>query len=361
MFPNQPAQTTPFQCTYTAGIPELLAELGCTLVLSTYQAGKVIFLSAHPGGLIQLPRSFQKPMGLALDGNRLAVATRHQVVVLANDPKLTVYHPSQPGRYDGLFVPRAAYFVNEVDIHDMEWVGEELWAVNTLFACLCTLDHRYSFVPRWHPPFISRLAPEDRCHLNGVAFADGRPRFVSTLGTTDTPLGWRENRLSGGALVDVDSSELVLSNLPMPHSPRLYDGRLFLLLSLSGELVEVNPAQGRYEVIARVPGFVRGLARLGDYLFVGMSKLRPGRVLGDLPLDREKLKPGVAIIHLPTGRVEGLIQYLTDCEEIYDVKVIPGLRRPGIIGLEDGMYLNALSTPQESFWGKPVDERPSSR
>lgn len=352
---NQPAA---FQCTYSPGIPELLSSLGCSLVVSTYQAGKVIFISPHEDGLIQLPRNFDKPMGLALDGRRLAVATRHEVVVLASDPRLAALHPSRAGEYDAFFVPRASFFVNEVDLHDMAWAGDTLWAVNTLFACLCTIDHDYSFVPRWQPPFTSALAPEDRCHLNGMALVEGRPRYATALGSADTPIGWKENRYGGGVLIDCATDEIVLTGLAMPHSPRDYDGRLYMLLSLLGALVVVDTERGTYEEIARVPGFVRGLARQGDYLFVGMSKLRPGRVFPDLPLDRDKLLPGIAVIHLPSGEVAGLIQYQTDCEEIYDVQVLPGLRRPGIIGLGDGMHLNVLSTPEAVFWGKSPDERP---
>jgi len=349
---------TPFDCTYTPGVPELLAGLECSLVVSTYQAGKVIFISPHEDGLIQLPRNFLKPMGLAVDGNRMAVATRHEVVVLASDPRLAAFHPSQAGRYDALFVPRASFYVNEVDLHDMAWAGDTLWAVNTLFACLCTIDADYSFVPRWRPPFISALAPEDRCHLNGMVLVDGRPAYVTALGTADTPTGWRENRYGGGVLIHAPSQEIVLSALPMPHSPRVYNGKVYMLLSLLGALVEVDPERGSFTEIARVPGFVRGLARHGDYLFIGMSKLRPGRVFPDLPLDRDKLLPGIAIVHLPSGTVAGMLQYRTDCEEIYDVQVLPGVRRPGIIGLGDGMHLNALSTPEAVFWGRSPDERP---
>ena len=357
---QQPLQ--PFHCTASPGVADLLEELGISLVISTYQAGKLIMLSPHQGGLIQLPRNFDKPMGLAVSTEngrtqRLAVATRHEVLILRNDPKLSAVYP-QPDKYDSFFAPRARYLVNEVDVHDMAWVGDELWAVNTLFGCLCTIDAEYSFVPRWAPPFQSELAPEDRCHLNGMAIVGGRPEWVSALGATNTPVGWRENRVNGGVLIHVPTNEIVLTNLGMPHSPRVYDGRLFLLVSLTGELVEADPERGTYERVAQLPGFVRGLSRHGDYLFVGMSKMRPGRVLGDLPLDHDRLKPGVGIVHLPTGRVVGTILYETDCEEIYDVQVLEGMQRPGIIGLEGDHARSALSLPQNAFWGKPPDQRP---
>ena len=226
------ASLPPFSCTYSPNLPELLWQLECTLVISTYQAGKAIFLSAtSPDELVQLPRNFNTPMGLAVDGRHLAIATRDDIVVLANAPSLATSFPSQPGKYDGLYVPRAVYFTGTVNIHDLDWGKDGLWAVNTLFSCLALIDDEFSFKPQWHPPFVSDLVPEDRCHLNGMAMVDGCPQYMTALGETDTQTGWRANKISGGVLMHVESREIVLRNLPMPHSSRVYDGRLYLLLS----------------------------------------------------------------------------------------------------------------------------------
>jgi len=343
----------PFSCTHTPEIPGILADLNCSLVISTYQAGKVIILGVGPQGLTQLPRNFNKPMGLAVAGDRLAVATRDEVVVLVNDPKLTAGYPPSPGKYDSLFAPRAVYFSGEVDIHDMVWVGETLWAVNTRFSCLCHIDHNYSFLPQWQPPFVTDLTDEDRCHLNGLAMVEGQPLYVTALGATNSAKGWRERKTSGGVLIHVPSGEIVLRDLAMPHSPRMVDGQLYLLNSAEGELVQVDLDKGTYQTLLRVPGFLRGMTRYGDYLFIGMSKLRPGRSLGDIPLAKQELFSGVAVFHLPSGQLAGNIRYLNSCEEIYDVQVLPDLRRPGILGFESPLYRNALSTPQYGFWGTP--------
>lgn len=198
----------PFSCTHTPGIPALLAELNCSLVISTYQAGKVILLSAYGGGLVQLPRNFNKPMGLAAAGLRLAVATRDELVILVNDPKLSPGYPPAPGKYDALFAPRAVYFCGELDLHDMAWHDDTLWAVNTRFSYLCRLDHHFSFTPHWRPPFISDLTDEDRCHLNGLALTDGEILYVTALGATDTPRGWRANKTKGGILMHVPVGKL---------------------------------------------------------------------------------------------------------------------------------------------------------
>ena len=345
------SQPAPFQCTHSDNFPSLLRALGCSVLLSTYQAGKVIVLSEENGQMVQLPRHFDKPMGLALDGNRLAVATRDTVTVLVNAPTLAAHYPGRPGKYDAVYAPRAVYFTGEVDMHDMAWSGDELWGVNTRFSCLCQVDHDFSFYPQWHPPFISGFDDEDRCHLNGMAMVNGKPQFATALGATDTPKGWRENKTGGGILMHVPSGEILLRDLAMPHSPRIYDGHLYLLLSAEGALARVDLQRGTLEVLAELPAFVRGLDRLGDFLFIGMSKLRPGRTLGDIPLAQRDLVSGLAVYHLPAQKVVAQVTYQTDCEEIYDVQVMPGKRRPTILGVQDPFYRRVLTTPLHSFWG----------
>ncbi len=183
-----------FACTATPGFADLIRQLNCSLVLSTYQAGKLVVLSAPDGQLVQLPRTFDKPMGMAYDGQRLAVATREAVVTLGSAPLLAPGYPGSEGRYDSLFVPTATYQTGELDLHDMAYGaapegGTALWAVNTRFSCLGLVADRHHFRPMWAPPWVTGLSDEDRCHLNGMAMRDGHPAFVTALGTTDTPRG----------------------------------------------------------------------------------------------------------------------------------------------------------------------------
>jgi uncharacterized protein (TIGR03032 family) len=347
----------PFSCTNTPEIPGLLAQLGCSLAISTYQAGKVILLSAPSGErLIQLPRTFRKPMGMAVSEQRMAVATLEEVVVLANSPYLAPSYPRKPNTYDALYAPRAVYYTGVLDLHDMQWGAEGLWAVNTRFSCLSLIDDVFSFTPRWQPPFITELMPDDYCHLNGLAMVDGRPRYVTALGTTTTEKAWRHNKLEGGVLMEVPSGEILLAGLPMPHSPRLYDGKLYLLLSATGELVCADLERGSYETVVKLPGFARGMSRYGDYLFIGISRMREQKVFADLPVGHLKPFAGVVVVHLPSGQIVGNIEYLTSCQEIYDVQVLEGTRRPGILGFDNNQYRLALSLPTGGFWGEAPEE-----
>ena len=127
--------------------------------------------------------------------------------------------------------------------------------VNTRFSCLATLDHEHSFVPRWRPPFVTALSPEDRCHLNGLAVVDDVPAYVTALGQTDEPDGWRPDKVSGGILMDIETSEIIVSGLCMPHSPRWQDGHLWVLESGEGRLGIVDLDRGRVDEVARLPGF----------------------------------------------------------------------------------------------------------
>lgn len=345
--------TQPFACRHTPDLPELLADLDCSLVISTYQAGKLILISSDGERLIQLPRTFDNPMGIALDGSRLAVATKLEIVLLANEPRLAAAYPKQPGSYDALFVPRSVHFCGQLMIHDMVWTKQGLLGVNTLFSCLFRLDPDFSFAPMWTPPFISQLAPEDRCHLNGLAVIDGAPRYATALGDTDTAGGWRKRKERGGILFDVESGEIILRDLPMPHSPRVYDDDLYVLLSATGEVAKVDIERGQLEVIHRIDGFVRGMARIGDHLFVTSSRVRKNHTFGDLPLAREG-RPfcGITVLHLPTGAQVGELRYVRSCEEIYDIQILPGIKRPGILGLADSTHRRALSLPEQTFWGQ---------
>lgn len=344
----------PFSCSHSPNIPELLLTLNCSLAISTYQAGKVIFISAkNAQQLIQLPRSFKKPMGIALKENRMAIATKNEVVILSNTPGLAPSYPKKPNTYDALFMPRAAYYTGELDIHDLHWTAQGLLAVNTRFSCLALINDQFSFTPIWKPAFISSLQTTDQCHLNGMALQNDKPKYLTALGTTDSAGGWRQRKANGGVLLDAETQEIILSGLPMPHSPRIFDQHLLALLSATGELIKVDPATGKYQVIQKFNGFVRGMDRKGDYLFIGLSKLRTtSKAFGDLPIASKSVFCGVAVVHLPTGRLEGHIKYENSVEEIFDIRVLPGMRRPGIVNNLNNDQARLISMPEGNYWAQ---------
>ena len=226
------------------------------------------------------------------------------------------------------------------------------------FPALCRPSYAYNFVPIWRPKFISDLVPEDRCHLNGLALRDGRPRYVTALGATDSVGGWRENKAQGGVVIDVESDEIILDSLAMPHSPRWNAGRLWVLNSGAGQLLVVDPESGQARVVCELPGYLRGLTFVGPYAVVGLCKIRERHIFGDLPIQRRcpSLRCGVAAVDTRSGTALGMFEFTAGCEELYDVQFLPGIYRPTILNLEKAVVREAFTYPDSSFWLRPSKE-----
>lgn len=318
--------------------PNWLAERRASLAFTTYQAGKLFLIGLQPDGRLSVfERTFNRCMGLCADGDALWMSTLYQLWRFQN--------ATQPGQaadgYDRVYIPQIAYTTGDLDIHDVavDADGRPIF-VNTLFGCLATVSPLHSFVPLWQPPFLSKLAAEDRCHLNGLAMEAGRPRYVTAVSQSDVADGWRDRRHDGGCVIDVASGEIVVSGLSMPHSPRLHNGRLWLLESGTGHFGFVDPQAGRFERVAFCPGYLRGLAFAGDFAVVGLSRPRGDRTFSGLALDDNLAKAdgearcGLMVIDLNSGdilhwlRIEGMV------EELYDVVTLPGVVRPMALGFK---------------------------
>jgi uncharacterized protein (TIGR03032 family) len=325
---------------HSRNLPELLQQLQISLLVSTYQAGKLAVIGSRQGKLALSFHNFDRPMGVAIGQHQIAVGSRSQIWFLKAAPDIA-RRLQPPGQFDQCFLARRCHVTGEIQCHEMAFAGDELWIVNTLFSCLCTLAPDYSFVPRWQPPFISLLAAEDRCHLNGMALVDGKPKYVSALAQTDTAGGWRPNKVETGCLIDVASSQIIAHGFAMPHSPRVHAGKIWLLDSGRGQLVQIDPTSGARLDVGKVPGYSRGLAIHSNLAFVGLSKIRETSTFGGVPIaeNRDELLCGVGVIELSTGRTVATFEFTTGVEEIFDVSVLPGIQSPAIRGpfaTEDG-------------------------
>jgi uncharacterized protein (TIGR03032 family) len=319
------------RCTHSEGLPALLTQLRLSVLISTYQTGHLVVVAAHQGRLMLTFHGFDRAMGVAVKPRCLSVCTRNEVWFVRSAPDIAARLEPR-GQFDACFLARTAHFTGDIQAHESAWVGTEFWVVNTLFSCLAALHPYYSFAPRWKPPFISVLRPEDRCHLNGLAVVDGQPRYVTALGETDTAGGWRAGKSNGGCLLEVPSGRRVAGGLSLPHSPRVYENQVYFLHSGQGRLERVDPLNGALTPVCAVPGVARGLALHNDHAFVGLSRARPS--LEEVPIveQREQLKCGLAIINLRTGEQAALLEFKTGVEEIFDVQVLPGIVFPYISG-----------------------------
>jgi uncharacterized protein (TIGR03032 family) len=338
----------PLRSVHTAGFARLLADHRVSLLVSTYQAGKLIVVRADGGTVNTHFRAFPSPMGLAVRGNRLAVGTKTAVWEFHNRPE-SARKLDPPGKHDALFLPRSAHVTGDVRVHEIDFAGDDLWVVNTRFSCLCTLAPGSNFVPRWRPPFVSRLAPEDRCHLNGLAVVGGRPKYVTCLGATDTPGGWRANKRNGGLLLDVPTGGVVLSGLSMPHSPRQYRDRLWVLESGEGGIGYVDG--GRLHTVARLPGFTRGVGFSGPVAFVGLSQVRESAVFAGLPLTErpEERACGVWAVDLTDGKTVGFLRFESGVEEVFAVQVLADTVFPELLNEDEDAIGNTFVLPDEAL------------
>jgi uncharacterized protein (TIGR03032 family) len=350
---GSPESETSFGSVHTVSFPELLRRLSASLLVSTYQSGRLISIRADGQSLNTHFRQFPSPMGLARRGPLLALGTKTQVHVFQNQPAVTK-QLEPPGRHDACFVPRSAHTTGDIRIHDLAFAGDELWAVNTRFSCLCTFDELHSFVPRWRPPFVSALAPEDRCHLNGMALVDDEVRFVTALGTSDEPNGWRPDKTDGGVLLHVPSGEPVLTGLCMPHSPRWHDGKLWMLESGLGAVCVVDPETGAKEEVTRVPGFTRGLSFAGPFAFVGLSQVRESLFEGiPLKADGVERSCGIWVIDTRSGETAAFLRFEGIVQELYEVAVLPGMLWPEIVEPGAEVLDNAFVLPEEALADVP--------
>ena len=324
-----------------------LLEMKASLAFTTYQTGKLFLIGLQTDGRLSVfERTFNRCMGLCSTSNGLLMSSLYQLWQFENCLTPGELHNG----YDALYVPQTANTTGDVDIHDIavDGRGEPVF-VNTLFGCLATVSKTHSFKSLWQPSFLSKLVPEDRCHLNGLAMRDGKPRYVTAVSTSDAADGWRDNRISGGVVLDVETNEILAEGLSMPHSPRWHNEKLWILNSGKGEFGYVDLTSRKFEPVAFCPGYLRGLSFIGDFAVVGLSLPRNNKTFSGLPLDamlQEKkvdARCGLQVIDLKTGAVVHWLRLEGVVEELYDVVVLPGVQRPMAIGLKSDEIRRTLS------------------
>jgi uncharacterized protein (TIGR03032 family) len=350
--PAEPKPEEKVTYSMSPGFAGFLGANKISVAISSYQSGKFYLLGQNvEGGLLVDERFFRKAMGICVpDQQTLLLATLFQIIKFKN-----VLEADQlvNNVFDHCYVPRELFVTGELDAHDVGQLKDgRIIFVNTTHNCLATTSDRHSFTPLWKPPFVSKIVKEDRCHLNGLAMEDGVPRYVTAVSKSDTIDGWRDRRFDGGIVIDVATGEIVIGGLSMPHSPRVYNGKLYVLNSGTGELGWVEPAakaaDAKFHVVAFCPGFVRGLGFHGNFALVGLSKPRYERFEG-LALDKKLADAdsepwcGVQVIDLNTGACVHWFRIDGPVGELYDVAVVPGVMRGMSLGFASNEVLGLIT------------------
>ncbi len=349
------------EITGSPDISNWLATEQISLAISTYQSNRLFFVNGKPDGKLAIhQRFFDKPMGMYFTQNQLYLSTRYQLWQFNS----VLGKGETYNAYDKVYFPKIGHIIGELNIHDVVAINrfsgrgnppvvapnepQQIIFVNTLFSCLATLDNEHSFNPIWKPPFISKLVAEDRCHLNGLGVVENQPRYVTAIGTCDQASNWREKRDSGGVVIDITNDEIISAGLSMPHSPRFYANKLWVLNSGTGNFGFCDLQTGKYQQVAFCPGFVRGLAFHKNYAIVGLSKVRDGRLNG-LQLEKHLSDNGglcgLMVIDINTGSILHWLKFEAEVSEIYDVAVLTGVLRPAILDTDSEEIQRIVSFP----------------
>jgi uncharacterized protein (TIGR03032 family) len=340
-----PVETTKIGA--SRGLAAWLTANRTSFAVSSYQSGRVLLVGTMPDGTVSVhQQAFSRAMGLCWTADGLYLATHVQLWLLANileDGELA------EERFDVSLMPRKTYITGNIDVHEIAVDGANRPIfVNTLYSCLATVDERHSFRPIWKPSFISNLAPEDRCHMNGLGMANGRPKYVTAVSTTDIADGWHGRPLPNGVLIDVECDRIVTDTLSMPHSPRVVGDKVYALNSGRGFLVRIDPVSGEVEDIAFCPGFLRGLDIVGNHALVTISKPRYGSFEG-LPLGDEMARRqatpmcGVLVIDLNSGETLEWLKLEGEIQELFTVVLMPGIKCPMLIGPATPEFPDAIT------------------
>lgn len=309
-----------------------------SFAFTSYQTGRLFLVGVdQENKLSMVQRIFSRAMGLHAGDQHLYVADLYQLWRFDN---VLAAGETYQSTFDRLYMPRLGITTGDLDVHDIGIDADGIPIfVNSLYSCLATVSDKASFKPLWKPPFISKLAAEDRCHLNGLAMADGEPAYVTAVSKSDSVEGWRDHKHDGGILMDIATGEIVASGLSMPHSPRLHGGKLWLLNSGAGWLGVIDVKRGEFEPVTFCPGFLRGLDFHGKYAIVGTSLPRNIGFVGlelDGNLKARDTEPRCAVLIIDTksGDIVHWLTFESHITELYDVAFLPGIRRPMHLGFQ---------------------------
>ncbi|WP_163938548.1 TIGR03032 family protein [Paraferrimonas sp. SM1919] len=397
-----------FSCEYSENLPAIFKSLNISLAFTSYQAQRLMLVRSDGAELDINFKHYQRPMGLTVSDEGLTLGIFTQIVnfqrqdqllpqlkqplaSIESDITAPTLHNPQPNkaskkkqprrpkkltkqqkqslkqkqaytqklynavddRVDACFITRSAHYSGMINIHDIDWGDDGLWVVNSSFSCLCTVEPDYSFIPRWKPHFISDLAPEDRCHLNGMTLKDGKPAYVTTFSTANRAGDWRNSDRNTGTLMCVQSNQILVDGLHMPHSPRYYQGYVYYCNSGLGQICRYHPETKQSEVIAEVPGFTRGVDFYGTLMIVGLSKVRQSDVTAPAPLGKkyDETFSGLWIFNLDetdeSNKIKqvGCISFSGNVDQIYDVAVLPNCSFPELIEASHPRMRNHFTFP----------------
>jgi uncharacterized protein (TIGR03032 family) len=311
---------------------EALEATRSTLLVSREYEHLLIAICVEDGAPRITFMPLPHPSGIAYDRERGVVhvaATRNpnQVYELAPVTR-TLPGGGQPVRARPLIPRRSQFLPGALYIHDLAMIGKSLHANAVGENAVVRLDRDGGFERVWWPRCIERRGRPafDRNYLQLNSIAAGpnlRSSFFSASadGISARRPGHRNFPVDGrGVIFSGRTREPMARGLTRPHSARLERGRLWVGNSGYGEVGIV--ASGRFEPLARLPGWTRGLCFKGRTLFVATSRVIP-RFRHYAPgLDLERSVCAVHALDARSGEVLGSIRWPRG-NQVFSLELVP--------------------------------------
>jgi uncharacterized protein (TIGR03032 family) len=303
------------------GLRRWLRSRAVSLALSTGDSGTIITLGAGEAGLTVFDATCDSPGALLHTVRGLHVAGRERLWRF--DDAL-----AEGELYQGtgrLFLPSQCRPTGAIGIQDLavEESGKLLAAV-ARFNCIARMNSRGDLKPIWRPSFVDAAVREDRCHLTGFCLQDDGLAYVTLAAASNEKDGWRKHMREGGQVIDAASHQVVADRLTLPHAPRLYRNKLWLLESGTGWFGWVDLEKRRFERLMQLPGFPRALRFIGDHALITTSRHRTDPANG---------VPGVHWVNVKTGKIDHTLRFTSSINEVVDIALVPGEVVPRLAGL----------------------------
>ena len=342
--PDLPEENYDFSSSSTPSFLEFLQLFNISIAVTSYDCQRLIVLRQQRDQLDTLLVPAARPRGMAIHGNKLTLATYTEIInYYRQNPPFSSGIEDMDADADALFLPRNSHITGDINVHDVAWGEGGLWLVNSRFSCICTLQPNLSFKPRWWPMFLEGPTGNGVAHLNCMAMQDGLPAYATCFGPFTTETGWREAKsLDTGLLMDVQNNQIVLDGLCMPHSPKIYGGKVYVCNSGYGTVVCHDPATQTTQTVLEVQGFTRALTFFQNYMIVCCSRFRKSARAAPLPIAEkyDDSHAGVYIVDMADLSVVAYCRFDGDVGQLYDVAVIEQSAQPLVLGLQDPRVSN---------------------
>ena len=270
----------------------------CVLVTREYEHVVVALAQGR-----QTQMSLPHPSGLAVAGERVTVASTR------NPNQLVELRPAAaPGR--PLLPVRTVFHPGSLYLHDLAYVGGVLHGNAVGQNAVVRVDRERAERVWWPKAIETESGPDfSRNYLQLNSIAAGATVESSFFSASADRMsrrrpGHRNFPVDGrGVIFSGRTREPVVTGLTRPHSARLHEGELWVESSGYGEVGVAM--DGRFEAVARLPGWTRGLAFNGHVALVGTSRVIPRFRMYAPGLDLDRSVCGVHALDTRSGELLG--------------------------------------------------------